>query len=338
MSYDLRKSQKSIKSAKQAQTGPPSKSTYKRPNPFSPKTLADQPAVDPLSSPSSESLSRSNPAKPVAMAPPDSVAQPDHLIHDEYMPSKYESFLTKKFEGMLEKAVDRLAKKIEAVESLLGASVEYERQRVNALQDHQQRLEAKLQVLEQEVSKLRADAVKNEAAVNKSERFSRRNNIRIVGIDETEPTSRSDDIGATSQPQQSENCIAIVEDKLRSLFGISSKVERAHRDGKKVSGKPRHILVKLLSYRDKVEVMKKARDVLKKEKFFIIDDLTSADLHEKRKWAKQVQSLYTQGVRMRFYAGKWRLRGGDAYNFEETSRDTSHHVGHDSFSLASGYA
>nr|XP_054774699.1 uncharacterized protein LOC129282865 [Lytechinus pictus] len=67
--------------------------------------------------------------------------------------------------------------------------------------------------------------------------------------------------------------------------------------------------------------MKKARNVLKNEKFFIIDDLTNADLQEKRKWAKQVQALYAQGTRMRFYAGKWRVRGGDAYNFETPSHD-----------------
>ena len=125
---------------------------------------------------------------------------------------------------------------------------------------------------------------------------------------------------AGPQPDKREDCIVIVEEKLRVHFGIQSKVERAHRDGKRVEGRPRHIIVKLLSYRDKVEVMKKARDVLKNERFFIIDDLTSADLQEKRKWSKQVQALYAAGTRMRFYAGKWRVRGGEAFDFEKTAR------------------
>ena len=263
---------------------------------------------------------------------------------DDYEQSKFDLFFersTKRFEEMIDRAVDRLAKKLADVEAMLGASLEFERQRVDDLQDNQLRLETKVKVLEVEIAKLRDDADRNELAANKSERFSRRNNIRIVGIDEFQPTIRSDgDPGSTShlqatndnpgltshlkaQPQRSEDCIAIAEDKLRRHFGIHSKVERAHRDGKIVAGRSRHILVKVLSYRDKVEIMKTARDVLKNEKFFIVDDLTTADLGEKRKWSKQVQALYAQGTRMRFYAGKWRLRGGNAYNFETPAHDAS---------------
>ncbi|XP_071483932.1 protein SpAN-like [Diadema antillarum] len=72
------------------------------------------------------------------------------------------------------------------------------------------------------------------------------------------------------------------------------KVERAHRDGKR-GEKPRHILVKVLSYREKVDIMKNARKKLDKENFYITDDLTRADLDEKRRWSKQVQHLYAQG-------------------------------------------
>nr|XP_054753605.1 phosphatidylinositol 4-phosphate 5-kinase-like [Lytechinus pictus] len=101
----------------------------------------------------------------------------------DFEQSKLDLFLTKKFEAMLERAVDRLAKKIEAVESLLGDSLEFERQRVNDLQVKQNHLETRIKNLEEEVAK-------NGAATNKSERFSRRNNIRLVGIDEyQQPTS-----------------------------------------------------------------------------------------------------------------------------------------------------
>ena len=107
-----------------------------------------------------------------------------------------------------------------------------------------------------------------------------------------------------------------VEEILQRKFQIPSKVERAHRDGRKVDGRPRHVLVKMLSYRDKVEIMKKTREVLKGENFFIIDDLTQSDLQEKRKWAKQAQELYLAGTKLRFFAGKWRQAGGTSYVFQ----------------------
>ena len=40
------------------------------------------------------------------------------------------------------------------------------------------------------------------------------------------------------------------------------KVERAHPYGAKHDNRPRHILVKTLSYRDKAQVMKTAREML----------------------------------------------------------------------------
>ncbi|XP_063970001.1 uncharacterized protein LOC129278366 [Lytechinus pictus] len=319
MSYDLRKSQKG-KHTKTTGSVP-----TKRPNPFSHnmyKALPDQ--LTPSQRPG-EPSQVSSPANTSVITPVNgtNTSTPDRTFQDQdFEQSKLDLFLTKKFEAMLERAVDRLAKKIEAVESLLGDSLEFERQRVNDLQVKQNHLETRIKNLEEEVAK-------NGAATNKSERFSRRNNIRLVGIDEyQQPTSlpadsaSSSDSSSASEPHQ-EDCITLAEDKLRSFFGITSKVERAHRDGRKTNGRPRHILVKLLSYRDKVDVMKRARSVLKNQSFFIIDDLTSADLQEKRKWSKQVQALYAQGTKLRFYAGKWRLRGGDPFNFESSSDDTS---------------
>ena len=107
-----------------------------------------------------------------------------------------------------------------------------------------------------------------------------------------------------------------MENIFQRKFDGEMKVERAHRDGKKLEGKPRHVLVKLLSYRDKVEIMKSSRVVLKDEKFFIVDDLTKKDLEEKRKYREEVQGLYQHGTKLRFFAGKWRLAGGVAYEFK----------------------
>ena len=141
-------------------------------------------------------------------------------------------------------------------------------------------------------------------AANKNERFSRRNNIRLVGISEA---------GAN----QKDNCIKIVEGSISSKFAIITKVDRAHHDGIKRAGKPRHVFVKLLSYRDKVDIMSKAHRVLQGEEYFITDDLTKVDLLEKMKWSKHVKDLYQKDTKLRFYAGKSCMLSGVPYKFKE---------------------
>ncbi|KAI8494013.1 hypothetical protein Bbelb_283600 [Branchiostoma belcheri] len=89
---------------------------------------------------------------------------------------------------------------------------------------------------------------------NKLERFSRRNNIRIIGLHR-------------------------------------KVIERAHPDGPKSRSDgdetPQHILFKLNSYQDKINIMKVARVKLKNEGYYFTDDLTLTDLQEKRKWRDQ---------------------------------------------------
>ena len=75
--------------------------------------------------------------------------------------------------------------------------------------------------------------------------------------------------------------------------------------------------MKFLSYREKVDIMRRARDTLKDENFFITDDLTPADLEEKKKWNRQVHELYSKGTNLRFYSGKWRQAGGVPFKFSE---------------------
>ena len=216
----------------------------------------------------------------------------EHLFRD----------LTTKFENTIKEAVESVISKLKEVETNLGASLEFEHQRVNNLQKNQDEMEKKVSEMEKEISSLKSQMEKFESAANKNERFSRRNNIRLVGIPELPEGQRED-------------CVQIAEDTLRVHFNIERKVERAHRDGRKVEGRQRHILIKLLSYRDKIEIMKKNREVLKNKSFFIVDDLTPVDLREKQKWSKQVQDLYKAGTKLRFYAGKWRQAGGTEYIF-----------------------
>ena len=210
---------------------------------------------------------------------------------------------TKRFERMINSAVERFIAKLNELEGNISASLDFERERIDKLQEKQAKMEKKMEEMEKEMNELKAQAAKNAIATNKSERFSRRNNIRLVGVKEV--------------PQgQREECVDIVEEILREKFDMHCKVERAHRDGRRVEGRPRHILFKFLSYRQKVDVMKRAREALKNDPYFFVDDLTPLDLQEKQKYVKRVQELYRDGTKLRFYAGKWRNAGGAAYNFD----------------------
>ena len=209
---------------------------------------------------------------------------------------------TAKFEKMIKNAVDSFVGKLQQLEVKMEASFDFERKRVDDLTENQNRMKSRMETMEKEITELRLEVQRNKAAVNKSERFSRRNNVRLVGIPEA--------------PQgQREDPVTMVEEILHSQFKVKTKVERAHRDGKKVDGRPRHILLKFLSYREKVDIMRRARETLKDERYFITDDLTPTDLEEKKKWIKQVQELYNKGTKLRFYSGKWRQAGGIPFNF-----------------------
>ncbi|XP_071488215.1 uncharacterized protein [Diadema antillarum] len=227
---------------------------------------------------------------------------PTHILTPGYLDIYFKQ-ATDRFHSMIQKAVDQCLEKLTTLESSVDASIQFERKRVDAIEENQKLMESKMKMMEKEVAELRSEVMKNKIAANKSERISRRNNVRIVGVPEP--------------PQdQREDCVEAVEGLLRSKFEMETKLERAHRDGRKVEGRPRHILVRFLSYREKVDVMRRAREALKDERCFVVDDLTQSDLEEKRKWRDQVQEMYKKGTKLSFYAGKWRQHGGIPFNFK----------------------
>ena len=209
---------------------------------------------------------------------------------------------TATFQTMIRSAMDTLLENIQRVEKELEKTVEFQSQRIDELEKAKKSQDKTIKSMELEVNQLRGRVSHLEEEINKNERFSRRNNFRIVGIKEAE------------DPTQ-ENCVSMVEGILHDKFGMQVKVERAHRDGTKRDNRPRHILVKTLSYRDKTQIMKSARDKLKNTGYFIVDDLTKKDLGEKRKWAEKVKALYSGGTKLRFYAGKWRGNAGEPFKF-----------------------
>ena len=102
---------------------------------------------------------------------------------------------------------------------------------------------------------------------------SRRNNSKVIGIEESPNFIESWDESET-----------IVKDKIKSLLSITDDLEseRAHRvgrpkeyhtrtDGSKVKARPRPIVVKFLYWKQKERVVRKAREVKPPEVKFLAD-------------------------------------------------------------------
>ena len=237
---------------------------------------------------------------------PSSHAATEPVVEREGIPSSLEEYFqktTERFENMIRNAVESFLEKLDQLKLNMEASLEFERKRVDDLVKDQNEMKTKVKAMEKEIVVLQLEVQRNKVANNTSERFSRRNNVRLVGVQEAPQGVREDPV-------------TIVEEILLSKFTVNTKVERAHRDGKKVDGRPRHILLKFLSYREKVDVMRRARETLKDENYFFTDDLTPTDLEEKKKWSKRVQEMYHKGTKLRFFSGKWRQAGGIPFNFE----------------------
>lgn len=194
---------------------------------------------------------------------------------------------------------ERLLKEFESLQEEFSKAIDDLRKSVRELNAESDALKERCDLLERKVQQLEADKVKQAQDINKNERFSRRNNIRIVGY----PT------------EENEECQNIAKMILEEVGVPACRLERAHRDGRLVAGRDRHLLVKLSFYQDKIMVMKKARQALAGKPYYIVDDLTKADLMEKRRWKKEVQDLFNRGTKLRFSGGCWRGNDGRPHVF-----------------------
>ena len=207
----------------------------------------------------------------------------------------FQSFVRKSLTD-LHRGQANINKRITQLENNINESIQFESRRIDDLEKRVKELES----LCQHVSTIDKQLADHCEMLNKLERFSRRNNVRVIGFPQ----------------QKDEDCLSLTKNLLRDKFGLAdAKIERAHRDGPKVPGKPQHLLFKLNCYQDKLEIMRHQRLALSSESFFCADDLTKQDLQEKRRWKTEVNKAYQEGKKYRFYAGKWRGQGGAPVTF-----------------------
>ena len=205
------------------------------------------------------------------------------------------------FENFVRSTLSKLVEGQQQLEARLAASIEFNSERIVVLEKAKMGLEMSVSALEGELSEVKDRLSKQGEEINKQERFARRNNFRVVGVTRSE----------------SENCAEKISNIFTTKFDWDSnppRIERAHRDGRDNNGRPPHILVKLLSYQDKVRVMKEWRRALEGSQLHILNDLTLQDWQEKKPWKTEVKALYDKGIKLRFFAGKWRSSNGEAFH------------------------
>ena len=164
------------------------------------------------------------------------------------------------------KAVGSLTSKLAEVDSLV--------QRVNVLQETVRGLDSKLLVVQNT----------SESALLKSndnEQYSRKYNLRFVGIKE----------------QENENCVDLIvkffKDQLEVAVDVRD-IDRAHRVATKTTEKTRAIIVKFKNYNSKMVICKRTKH-LKGSNFYINEDLTTINMklfYFRRTNATQIKSIW----------------------------------------------
>lgn len=220
------------------------------------------------------------------------------LTQSDHSDSEEEQ-LTQSLNATIDKALKNISRELNSIKEDFNKAIEDLRLSVRDLQRECKTLKEQCGSLSERVKVLEEDKTRHESLINKQERFSRRSNVRIVGVTTTE----------------GEDCVEMAKRILEETGVPNCQIERAHRDGRVVNGRDRHLLVKLSFYQDKVTVLKNARRALADKPYYIIEDLTRADLQEKRRWKQEVQALYQRGTKLRFTAGLWRGSDGKPYQF-----------------------
>ena len=176
--------------------------------------------------------------------------------------------------GKLREEINNLKKSIEFTENVLEEKVAKVEQSVSELQGKFKKVEEDVTYMNDYIE----DAENIHNKLVELEDRSRRNNIRIDGIKEHNKESW-------------EECERRVHSMLKERLDIENvEIERAHRGGRKSRSKPRTIVCKLLRFKDKQNILRKAK-LLKGTNIFINEDYCQDTVEYRKELWEEVKVL-----------------------------------------------
>ena len=125
-----------------------------------------------------------------------------------------------------------------------------------------------------------------ESITDEMQRYSRKFNLRFVGIPEE------------NDPRQ-ENCLAKVQHLIEENLEMVADIENAHRVGKSMEGKPRHIIAKFLRRPERHLVLQRRNALKENAGIMVFEDLIHKDLQARKRLAPIVEARQL-GKRTRF--------------------------------------
>ena len=128
-----------------------------------------------------------------------------------------------------------------------------------------------------------------------SQRYSRGFNLRFLGIAEEE------------EPQK-EDCIRKIDQLIEKQLNIKVDIENAHRTGRSIGGRPRHIIVKFLRRPQRFAVLRQ-RSLFREDNILVFEDLIPADLAARRKLRDVAHEATQMGKRVKFIKGDLFIEG-----------------------------
>ena len=176
--------------------------------------------------------------------------------------------------------IDGLVKDVQSIKD----SLQYSQSDIDVLKNDSSSYNKLIENLENKICVIQAEL--GDAADKRDylENQSRRNNIRIDGLEEDNNESW----------EQSETKVrALLQEKL-NLDPTTIEIERAHRTGRKAGGKPRQIVAKFLRLKDKISILKSAR-LLKGSGIFINEDYSQRTIERRHAQREKLMEARKNG-------------------------------------------
>ena len=204
-----------------------------------------------------------------------------------------ESMLRTLFDSVVNSLNARIDDVLSSVSSI-KASLEYSQKEIEDLKPLEAKLDEAYETVDKIVSDIKAQQLKTEYLENQS----RRNNIRVNGIEES--------VKETWQDSEEKVKMAV-----REKLGMDITIERAHRvekrGGKAKKKGPRTIVCRLRDWKQREEVLRKARRE-KPEGLFISEDLAFETLQKREPLVPKLKAAKAEGKIAYFVLDKLIIR------------------------------